>query len=110
MVYTEIYQTIFYFFFYKQVVDIDTGAILGPNKSGELCIKGPLLMNGYCQNKDNVIQGIDEDGWLHTGDVAYFDEDLDFYIIDRIKELIKYKSFQVNANISLSVDYKKLQK
>lgn len=38
---------------------------------------------------------IDDEGWLHSGDVGYYDEDFQFFIVDRIKELIKYKGFQV---------------
>lgn len=52
-------------------------------------------MKGYCENGSNGIDSFDSDGWLHSGDIAYYDNDHDFYIIDRIKELIKYKGFQV---------------
>ncbi|XP_055543044.1 uncharacterized protein LOC129728617 [Wyeomyia smithii] len=74
-----------------KVIDPETGKILGPNQRGELCFKGSLIMRGYV-GEPNVL---DEDGWLHTGDVGYFDEEHDFFIVDRLKELIKYKGFQV---------------
>ncbi|EDS34717.1 luciferin 4-monooxygenase [Culex quinquefasciatus] len=74
-----------------KVIEPETGKILGPNQRGELCFKGSLIMKGYV----GMESAIDADGWLHTGDVGYYDEDEDFFIVDRIKELIKYKGFQV---------------
>lgn len=52
-------------------------------------------MKGYYNNNEETQKAIDEDGWLHTGDVGYYDKDGDFFIVDRIKDLIKYKGFQV---------------
>lgn len=78
-----------------QVVDIETREPLGPNQRGELCAKGELLMKGYV----NIGRGsdFDEEGFYKTGDIAYYDEDRYFFIVDRLKELIKYKGFQVSG-------------
>ncbi|CAH1373792.1 hypothetical protein MTP99_015171 [Tenebrio molitor] len=77
-----------------KVID-ENGKAVGAYKEGEICFKGPLLMKGYVGDPVATANTIDKDGWLHTGDVAYYDEDEYFYIVDRIKELIKYKAFQV---------------
>src|SRR5207245_6705853 len=61
----------------------------------EVCVRGPQNMKGYLNNPEATARTIDRDGWLHTGDVGYADEDGHFYIVDRVKELIKYKGFQV---------------
>ncbi|KAG4078404.1 hypothetical protein HA402_013115 [Bradysia odoriphaga] len=79
---------------YAKVVDAN-GTALGANQVGELCFKGSLVMMGYISDTHATRAIIDEDGWLHTGDVGYYDEDLQFFIIDRIKELIKWKGYQV---------------
>ncbi|XP_050296214.1 uncharacterized protein LOC126736057 [Anthonomus grandis grandis] len=73
----------------------EQGVPLGPYEEGELCFKGPLIMKGYVGDPKATAETIDKDGWLHTGDVAYYDSDKYFFIVDRIKELIKYKGFQV---------------
>jgi acyl-CoA synthetase (AMP-forming)/AMP-acid ligase II len=78
-----------------KVVDLETGAPLGPNKEGEICVRGPQVMKGYLNQPEATTRTIDAEGWLHTGDVGYVDEDGHFFIVDRAKELIKYKGFQV---------------
>lgn len=80
---------------YCKVVDPTTGRICGVNESGELCFKGKLLMKGYLRDEKATREIIDSDGWLHSGDIGYYDENRHFYIVDRLKELIKYKGFQV---------------
>ena len=64
-------------------------------ENGEVCVRGPQVMTGYLNNPDATAATIDADGWLHTGDIGYADDDGHFYIVDRAKELIKYKGFQV---------------
>src|SRR5438552_4064449 len=78
-----------------KLIDPATGLELGPNQEGEVCVRGPQIMKGYLNNPEATAGTIDSDGWLHTGDVGYADEDGHFYIVDRVKELIKYKGFQV---------------
>jgi len=78
-----------------EIIDLETGESLGPNQKGEVCVRGPQIMVGYLNNPDATAQTIDADGWLHTGDIGYADEDGHFFIVDRAKELIKYKGFQV---------------
>ncbi|XP_011629724.1 4-coumarate--CoA ligase 1-like isoform X1 [Pogonomyrmex barbatus] len=79
-----------------RLVDITTQQDISiPNQTGELWIKGPHIMKGYLNDETATKNTLTENGWLKTGDIAYFDEDLDFYITDRLKELIKVKGFQV---------------
>ena len=75
-----------------RVVDPQTG---GDAERGELWIRGPQVMRGYLNNAEASRATIDGEGWLHTGDVATVDGDGYFEIVDRLKELIKYKGFQV---------------
>ena len=78
-----------------RIVDIETGADLPAGKEGELWIRGPQVMQGYLNNPQATAETITEDGWLRTGDIAYIDADGYMFIVDRVKELIKYKGFQV---------------
>ncbi|CAD6233701.1 unnamed protein product [Miscanthus lutarioriparius] len=76
-------------------VDPDTGRSLPKNTPGEICVRSQAVMQGYYRRKEETERTIDAAGWLHTGDVGYIDDDGDVFIVDRIKELIKYKGFQV---------------
>lgn len=76
-----------------KVVDIETRKPLGPNISGEICIKGPILMKGYVGRSKS--DDFDEDGFYKSGDIGYYDTEGYFFIVDRLKEIIKYKGFQV---------------
>lgn len=78
-----------------KVVDVETGKSLPRNKEGEICFKGSMIMKGYRNNTEATESTIDKDGWLHTGDIGYFDSDGHLFVVDRLKELIKYKGFQV---------------
>ncbi|MFJ7768966.1 4-coumarate--CoA ligase family protein [Streptomyces sp. NPDC097107] len=73
----------------------DPGKDLGVGEPGELLIRGPQVMKGYLGRPDATAAMIDEDGWLHTGDVGHVDADGWLFVVDRVKELIKYKGFQV---------------
>ncbi|HEU4478376.1 MAG TPA: AMP-binding protein [Pyrinomonadaceae bacterium] len=78
-----------------KIIDLETGAPLGPGEKGEVCVRGPQVMVGYLNNPEATAITIDADGWLHTGDIGYADADGHFFIVDRAKELIKYKGLQV---------------
>jgi acyl-CoA synthetase (AMP-forming)/AMP-acid ligase II len=78
-----------------RLVDPASGEDVEPGERGEVLIRGPQVMLGYLNNPAATAETIDSDGWLHTGDVATADDDSWFYIVDRVKELIKYKGFQV---------------
>jgi len=78
-----------------RVVDPESGVDLDRNEDGEIWIRGPQVMQGYLNKPEATKITIDEDGWLHTGDIGHVDGDDHFYIVDRLKELIKYKGFQV---------------
>ncbi|XP_037497424.1 4-coumarate--CoA ligase 1 [Jatropha curcas] len=78
-----------------KIIDLDTGKPLPRNQAGEICIRGNQIMKGYLNDPEATERIIDKDGWLHTGDVGYIDDDDELFIVDRLKELIKYKGFQV---------------
>jgi 4-coumarate--CoA ligase len=78
-----------------KIVDPDTGASLGRNHRGEICIRGQQIMKGYLNDPESTKNTIDKDGWLHTGDIGFVDDDDEIFIVDRLKEIIKYKGFQV---------------
>lgn len=79
----------------SRIVDPDTNEDQGVGERGELWVRGPQVMTGYLNNAEATAATIDADGWLHTGDVAIIDEYGHMTIVDRLKELIKFKGFQV---------------
>ena len=79
----------------EKIVDMESGEELPVGEVGELLVYGPQVMRGYWRRPDATAETITEDGWLRTGDVARMDEDGYVYILDRIKEMIKYKGYQV---------------
>jgi len=80
-----------------KIVDTETGEILGKGERGEICVSGPQVMLGYKNNPSATAETI-KDGWLMTGDVAEVDENGQFFIVDRLKELIKVKGLQVSPS------------
>lgn len=109
-----------------RIVDPVTGRVLGPNRTGELWLKGPSIMKGtfmsfsmseiikagiffkmlslflagYFSNEEATSSTLDSEGWLRTGDLCYIDEDGFIFVVDRLKELIKYKGYQVTYDAS----------
>lgn len=78
-----------------KIVDPDSGKALAVNQTGELWLKGPTVMKGYFSNAEATASTLDSSGWLRSGDLCYIDEDGFIFVVDRLKELIKYKGYQV---------------
>ncbi|KAF2074146.1 hypothetical protein CYY_004549 [Polysphondylium violaceum] len=78
-----------------KIVSTDSGETLDIGARGEICVKGPNVMLGYYNNEKATQETIDKDGFLHTGDIGYVDEDGYYFVVDRVKELIKFKGFQI---------------
>lgn len=78
-----------------KIRDLKTNAWLGVDQPGELYIKGPIRMIGYFNKPEATRETIDEDGFVKTGDVGRIDSSGQIFIVDRIKELIKVKGYQV---------------
>ncbi|KAJ8762221.1 hypothetical protein K2173_007377 [Erythroxylum novogranatense] len=78
-----------------KIVDPETGKALPVNTTGELWLRGPYIMKGYFGNVEATSSTLDSEGWLRTGDLCYIDDDGFIFVVDRLKELIKYKGYQV---------------
>jgi long-chain acyl-CoA synthetase len=80
-----------------RIVHPDTGLTVpwGSDEVGELLVRGPNVMKGYWNRTEETAATIDEDGWLHTGDIARMDEDGYFYIVDRKKDMIIASGYKV---------------
>ena len=81
-----------------KIVDPSTGMVLGPEQVGEICFKGSQVMLGYYDNPKATAETLDQENWLHTGDLGCYSKTGILYITGRLKELIKYKGFQVSPS------------
>jgi acyl-CoA synthetase (AMP-forming)/AMP-acid ligase II len=77
------------------VVDVATLQELGPQETGEIWVRGPNIMQGYWKQPAATTDTLVSDGWMRTGDIGYIDSDGCIYLVDRLKELIKYNAQQV---------------
>ncbi|XP_047121193.1 luciferin 4-monooxygenase-like isoform X2 [Schistocerca piceifrons] len=78
-----------------KVVHPESGEVLGPNSEGELCFRSPMVTKGYYRRPQATAQALHADGWFHSGDIGYYDENGFFFITDRLKDLIKYRGNHV---------------
>jgi len=79
----------------EKVVSLDTGQEVAAGEVGELMVKGPQVMKGYWKRPEETRECLTEGGWLRTGDIGHLDEDGYLYLLERKKEMIKYKGYQV---------------
>jgi acyl-CoA synthetase (AMP-forming)/AMP-acid ligase II len=79
-----------------KIVEVASGEELGRNQNGEILIRGPHVMKGYLNAEEATRKVLEPDGFLHTGDLGHVDDNGELFIVDRIKELIKYKGQQVS--------------
>lgn len=78
-----------------RIVDVSSGKDVDPGQPGEIWMRGPQVMQGYLNNPEATKACLDGDRWFHSGDIGYADDDGYFFVVDRLKELIKYKGMQV---------------
>ncbi|XP_011689025.1 PREDICTED: luciferin 4-monooxygenase-like [Wasmannia auropunctata] len=80
-----------------KVTDVETGKTLGVNQNGELRLKLPTVMNGYYKRPEETKRAFDSDGWLLTGDIGYYDDDGNVFLIDRISEFIIFNGINIST-------------
>jgi acyl-CoA synthetase (AMP-forming)/AMP-acid ligase II len=78
-----------------RVANLETGKDCAADEDGEIWIRGPQVMKGYLDDPEADAYTLPGDGWLRTGDIGHADADGYLYVVDRLKELIKYRGFQV---------------
>jgi long-chain acyl-CoA synthetase len=78
-----------------KLLDPVTGAEVAPGEAGEMCFKGPQIMNGYYRQPGETAKAVDKDGYMHTGDVAVQDEEGYLKIVDRTKDMVNVSGFKV---------------
>jgi acyl-CoA synthetase (AMP-forming)/AMP-acid ligase II len=78
-----------------RVMDVSSLRELGPGETGELWVRGPNIMQGYWRQPEATAETMPGDGWLRTGDIGYIDQDGCIFLVDRLKEMIKYNAFPV---------------
>ncbi|XP_046606172.1 luciferin 4-monooxygenase-like isoform X1 [Neodiprion virginianus] len=78
-----------------KVIDPDSGRILGTGEKGELLLRTAFMINSYYKNPEATAKIIDKEGWIHSGDLGYYDENGNIFVIDRMKELIKYHDHHI---------------
>ncbi|XP_026660362.2 4-coumarate--CoA ligase-like 6 isoform X2 [Phoenix dactylifera] len=78
-----------------KIIDLKTGSALPSGIMGELWLRGPAIMKGYLNGEEAASSTIADGGWLRTGDIAHFDQDGYLYVLDRLKDTIKYKGYQI---------------
>jgi long-chain acyl-CoA synthetase len=78
-----------------KLADPDTGQTVEAGQPGEICVKGPMVMQGYHNKPEETAEVIDKDGYMHTGDVAVFDQEGYLRIVDRTKDMIIVSGFKV---------------
>lgn len=82
-----------------KIIEPKVGRALGPNQNGELCAKSSAMSKGYYKNPEATKDLFDEDGWVHSGDLAYYNEKGEIFIVDRLKEIIKYRGQQITPSV-----------
>lgn len=87
-----------------QIVN-EQGTPLDPNELGEILIKTNQYWNGYYNNPEQTARTLDPQSWFHMGDLGYFDEEGQLYVVDRKKDLLKYKSMHYTPNEIESIIY-----
>jgi len=78
-----------------KIVDAATGQALGPGQDGELLFRGPQIMQGYLDDPASTAGAFDSEGFYRSGDIGHIDAEGRLFVVDRSKELIKYKGYQV---------------
>src|SRR5918992_2601634 len=78
-----------------KIADLADGRELDIEEVGEIMVRGPQVMLGYLNQPEATAATVEPDGWLHTGDVGRVDADGYLHVVDRVKEIIKYKAYQV---------------
>ncbi|KAK0404856.1 hypothetical protein QR680_017668 [Steinernema hermaphroditum] len=85
--------------FEAKIVDADSGEEkTAPNEKGELWLRSDAIMKGYLEDAEATEKTVDADGWLHTGDVVFYDDEGFYYVVDRLKDLIKVNGMQVSPS------------